>query len=99
MQVPTVVELKITDDGFYHLLTDIKIFTRDQKFQPHVEVQQKSVEGSLVKNIFWIEGDRLIEKQFGEKNVTITRQFSATDVKATLTCDNVTTKTFSEIIS
>lgn len=95
-QIPTIVELTKTDDGFYHLRTDIKVYTHDQKFQPGVEIQQKSVEGSLVKNLFWFEGNRLIEKQFGAK--TVIRQFSATDIQATLSCDNVTTKTYSEII-
>lgn len=98
-QIPTVVELTKADDGFYHLLTNVKVFTRDQKFQPNVEIEQKSVEGSIVKNIFQIEGDRLIETQVGEKTVIITRVFSETGIKATLFCDNVETKTFCEVIS
>lgn len=97
-QVPTVVELKKTDDGFYHLITDVKIYKRDQKFQPNVEIVQKSVEGCLVKNVFRIEGDKLIETQIGEKNVIITRQFSATQIKATLICNGTKTKTICEVI-
>lgn len=97
-QVPTVVELTKADDGFYHLITNVKIYTRDQKFQPDVEIEQKSVEGSIVKNTFRIEGDRLIETQIGPKTVTIIRTFSETGIKATLQCENVETMTFCEII-
>lgn len=66
-QFRTVTESTKTDDGFFHLKTNVKIFTRDQKFQPSVEIIQKNVGGSLVKNILWIEGNRLIEQQIGAK--------------------------------
>lgn len=98
-QLPTIVELTKADDGFYHLITNVKIFTRVQKFLPDVEIEQKSVEGSLVKNTFRIEGDRLIETQVGAKTVTIIRTFSETGIKSKLLCDNVETTTFCEVIS
>lgn len=93
------MELTKADDGFYHLITNVKIYTRDQKFQPDVEIEQKSVEGSLVKNTFQIQGNKLIETQIGPKNVTIIRTFDATGIKSTLQCDNVETMTFCEIIT
>lgn len=79
-------------------MTDVNIFKRDQKFLPGVEIEQKSVEGSLVKNIFRIEGNNLIETQIGKKNVTITRKFSATEIQATMSCEKAKAKTICELI-
>lgn len=98
MKLPTTVELTKSEDGFYHLLTDVKLYTRDQKFKPGLEILQKSVEGRLVKNLFRINGNQLIETQFSDKEITIIRTFSDDTIIATLTCKNVKTKTFCERI-
>lgn len=96
MTIPTTVELTRSDDGYYHLLTDVKFYTRDQMFKPGIEIMQKSVEGRLVKNVFRINGNKLIETQFSDKTVTIIRIFSDETLLTTLACENVKTKTFCE---
>lgn len=96
MTIPTTVELTKSDDGFYHLLTDVTFFTRDQMFKPGLEILQKSVDGRLVKNVFRINGNKLIETQYSDKPVTIIRIFSDETILTTLTCEDVKTKTFCE---
>lgn len=98
MKLPTTVELTKSGDGFYHILTDVKLYTRDQKFEPGVEILQKSVEGRLVKNLFRINGNKLIETQFSDKVITIIRTFSDEAIITTITCENVKTQTFCERI-
>jgi hypothetical protein len=70
------------------------MFSRTQKFQPGVEVQQKTVDGRRVINIFTVEGDKLVERQIGDdKNsvVTIIREFRGNELISTTYCGNVVT--------
>lgn len=82
------------NDGFYYMTTNVTIMKRTQKFQPDCDIVQKSVDGRQVKNLFTINGNTLIEKQFGYKNVTIIREFSNDELISTAICGNVTTKGF-----
>lgn len=69
------------------------VFSRTQKFQPDVEIIQKSVDGRIVKNVFNINGNKLIEKQIDDKTVTIYREFFDDELVSTSVCDDIVSKT------
>lgn len=80
------------DDGFFYLITNVTAFTRTQKFAPGIEIAQKSVDGRRMRNVFTIKGSKLIEQQFGDKNVTIIREFFENELISTSRCGDVVTK-------
>lgn len=63
-----------------------------QKFRLNEEVDIKTPDGRKVKNSFTIVGNVVIEKQIGEKNYVIVREFFDDEMIATLTVGNVSSR-------
>lgn len=72
----TTVQLVKKDDSTYSLNSTILLMTTSQKFKLGEEKEVTTLDGRKIKNIFTIQGNTLIEKQLGEKSLTITREFS-----------------------
>lgn len=96
--VRTTIILTKGDDGFYYLTTNVTVFSRTQKFIPGMEIIQKTVDGRLVRNVFHVKGNKLIENQYGDKNVTIRREFFENELVSTSTCGNVVSTTLCRVI-
>ena len=71
----TVQLVKKDDDDTYSLNSTILFVTTSQKFKLDEEKEVTTADGRKVKNIFTIQGNILTEKQLGEKNFIITREF------------------------
>lgn len=69
------MELVRKSDDTYSLNSTIMLLTVSQKFKLGEGKDVTTQDGRKVNNIFTIEGNKLIEKQIGEKTMTITREF------------------------
>lgn len=72
--LPTKVQLTKEGD-IYTLHTTILLLSTSQKFKLEEGKDITTPDGRKVHNSFYIEGNKLIEKQVGEKTMTITREF------------------------
>jgi hypothetical protein len=71
----TVVQLTKNNDE-YSLNTTILLMTTSQKFKINVEKDVTTLDGRKIREVFSKESDNvLIERQIGEKTMTITRTF------------------------
>lgn len=74
--IPSSNQLVKLNDREYALNTILPFMTHQQKFIPDEEIEQKTVDGRKVKNIFTIQGNKLIEKQIEpNREVVIVREF------------------------
>ena len=71
----TVVQLTKKGD-VYSLNSTIMLFSTSQKFKLGEGKNVTTSDGRKVINIFEIEGNKLIEKQIGEKTLIIEREYS-----------------------
>lgn len=89
--------VKISENE-YGLNTIIPFKTHQQKFIPGKEIEQKTIDGRSVKNIFTIEGNKLIERQIEpNREVIITREFSDTQMIGVSTVGDVVNKSWSSV--
>ncbi|KAG5681929.1 hypothetical protein PVAND_011332 [Polypedilum vanderplanki] len=71
----TTLQLTKKSDGTYSLNSTILVFSTSQKFTLGVGKDLTTTDGRKVNNIFYIEGNKLIEKQIGERTLIIEREF------------------------
>jgi hypothetical protein len=71
----TTLQLVKKNDGSYSLNTTILLFSTSQKFTLGVGKDVTTSDGRKVSNIFYMEGNKLIEKQIGERTLTVEREF------------------------
>ncbi|KAG5681930.1 hypothetical protein PVAND_011333 [Polypedilum vanderplanki] len=82
---------KLNDD-YYAFTTTIPIKTHVQKFKINEEIEQDTMDGRRVKNLFRIEGECLIEKQIEDiRKVTIIREFRDTEMIAIIKVNDICT--------
>lgn len=55
-------------------------------------------DGRKIKNIFTIEGNKLIEQQVGEKTITVIREFTDDQIISTASVGNVTSTTWFKLV-
>lgn len=79
--VSPVVELT-EKDGVYTLKTTSTFKNTEIKFKLGEEFDEDTVDGRKVKSVCTLEGNKLIQVQKGEKNTTIEREFTPTEMKA-----------------
>lgn len=98
--VNPVVELT-EKDGVYTLKTTSPFKNTEIKFKLGEEFEEETADGRKVSSTCTLEGNKLIQVQKGEKNSTIEREFSATEMKAVsvLPPDNGETSSFGAIIA
>ena len=76
---PTV---EITKDGDqYSLKTVTAIKTSEIKFELGKEFEEDRMDGKKVKTVVNAEGNKLIQTQFGDKEVKIVREFNDKELK------------------
>lgn len=71
----TTVQLVKKDDETYSLNSIIMLLKTSQLFKLDEEKEVTTADGRKVMNSFSIEGNKLIEKQIGEKSMVIEREF------------------------
>lgn len=79
--VSPVVELS-ENNGLYTLKTTSPFKNTEIKFKLGEEFEEETVDGRKVKSVCTLDGNKLIQVQKGEKQTTIEREFSSTEMKA-----------------
>jgi len=87
--VSPTVELK-KDGDKYTLVTSSTFKNTEISFELGKEFDEETLDGRNVKSVITLEGNKLIQKQGGEPPSTIIREFTETDMVATMTVGNVT---------
>lgn len=93
----TTVQLVKTDD-LYSLNSTILFLTTSQKFKVGEAKDVTTQDGRKVKNIFTIEGNRLIEQQIGEKTLTIIREYSDDQLIVTTSMGSVVSTSWCKLV-
>ncbi|KAL0111823.1 hypothetical protein PUN28_013187 [Cardiocondyla obscurior] len=86
--VSPVVEIT-EKDGVYTLKTTSPFKNTEIKFKLGEEFDEETPDGRKVKSVCTLEGNKLIQVQKGEKDTTIEREFSATEMKAIMKVDDI----------
>lgn len=79
--VNPVVELT-ENDGTYILKTNSPFKSSEIKFKLGEEFEEETPDGRKVKSVCTLEGNKLLHVQKGEKETTIEREFTPTEMKA-----------------
>lgn len=98
--IPSSCELIKIGENEYSFNTILPYKTYQQKFIPGEERDHETTDGRKIKNIFQIEGNKLIEKQIEpNREVIIVREFSEKVLEGTATVnENVKCKMYSDFI-
>ncbi|XP_054715080.1 fatty acid-binding protein-like [Uloborus diversus] len=75
---PTV-EIKQEGDEF--VVKTIAFKNSEIRFKLGEEFEEKRLDGATVKTVVTLEGGKLVQKQFGDKEVTITREVDGDTLK------------------
>lgn len=90
--VSSTVELIKEEDGTYSFNTTSTFKTSELKFKPDVEFEEKRMDGETVPCVVTLEGNKMIQKQKGNKLVTIEREFTDAELFVTCTVGDVVSK-------
>jgi len=83
--------IDITQDGdLYTMKTTTAIKNSEVKFRLGEEFEEARMDGKNVKSKMVADGNKLIQTQFGDKEVTIIREFTPTDLITTCKVGDVT---------
>ncbi|KAF3421129.1 hypothetical protein QLX08_008561 [Tetragonisca angustula] len=83
-----VVELT-ENNGVYTLKTSSAFKNSEIKFKLNQEFDEETIDGRQVKSVCTLEGNKLIQIQKGEKETTIEREFTPTEMKAIMKVDDI----------
>lgn len=83
-----VVELT-ENNGLYTLKTTSPFKDSEIKFKLGEEFDEVTPDDRKVKSICTMEGNKLLQVQNGEKQTTIEREFTATEMKAIMKVDDI----------
>ncbi|XP_063223521.1 fatty acid-binding protein, muscle-like isoform X2 [Bacillus rossius redtenbacheri] len=86
--VSPTIELKKAGDE-YSLQTTSTLKSTTITFKLGQEFDEETADGRKVKSTVTFDGNKMVHNQKGEKDTVIIREFSADEVKATMTADNV----------
>ncbi|XP_031839722.1 fatty acid binding protein isoform X2 [Nomia melanderi] len=86
--VSPVVELT-EDSGLYTLKTTSPFKNSEIKFKLGEEFEEETPDGRKVKSVCTMEGNKLVQIQKGEKQTTIEREFTPTEMKAIMKVDDI----------
>uniref|UniRef100_A0A1W7RAI2 Fatty acid-binding protein n=1 Tax=Hadrurus spadix TaxID=141984 RepID=A0A1W7RAI2_9SCOR len=82
--------VEISNDGDTWTIKTITTFkTSEIKFKLGEEFQETRLDGSIVKTVVTLDGDKLVQKQFGDKEVVITREIEGDKLKVVCTVDDI----------
>lgn len=71
----TTVQLVKKPDDSYVLYSTVLLVTTPQKFTLGEEKELTTSDGRKIKNVFTMDGNKLTEKQIGEKTMIVEREF------------------------
>lgn len=94
----TTVQL-VKKDDVYSLISYFLLLTTSQKFKVGEAKDVTTQDGRKIKNIFTIEGNKLIEQQIGEKTMTIVREYSDDQMIVTSTIGNVVCTSWCKLVN
>ncbi|XP_014474982.1 PREDICTED: myelin P2 protein isoform X1 [Dinoponera quadriceps] len=86
--VSPVVELT-ENNGTYTLKTTSPFKNTEIKFKLGEEFDEETADGRKVKSVCTLEGNKLVQVQKGDKDTTIEREFSPTEMKAIMKADDI----------
>ncbi|XP_053973373.1 probable fatty acid-binding protein isoform X2 [Hylaeus anthracinus] len=86
--VNPVVELT-ENNGLYTLKTTSPFKSSEIKFKLGEEFDEETPDGRKVKSVCSLEGNKLVQIQKGEKQTTIEREFTPTEMKAVMKVDDI----------
>lgn len=98
--IPSSTQVVQISDNEYAVNTILPFKTHQQKFILGEEIEQNTIDGRRVKNVFTLEnGNRLIEKQI-EKNreVTLIREFTGNEMLGKSVVGDVTSNHWSILV-
>lgn len=87
-KVSPVVELT-ENDGVYTLKTSSTFKNSEIKFKLGEEFDEETPDGRTVKSVCTLEGNKLTQIQKGEKETTIIREFTPTNMNAIMKVDDI----------
>jgi formylmethanofuran:tetrahydromethanopterin formyltransferase len=96
--ITTTVQLVKKSETDYSLNSTLLLLTTSQKFKLGEEKSVTTVDGRKVKNVFTIEGNKLIEKQLGEKDLIIERVFFSDQLIVTSSMGGVESKAWCKLV-
>jgi len=83
--------VEITKDGeTYSLKTLTAIKNSEIKFELGKEFEEARMDGKNVKTVVVADGNKLVQTQYGDKEVKIVREFNGNELKVTASCGPVT---------
>lgn len=85
-----VVDLVKNADGSYTLNTNSTFKSTSITFRLGEEFDETTLDDREVKSVCTLEGNKLIQRQGGDKPTTIVREFTADEMIATMTIGDVT---------
>lgn len=85
---PTV-EIKAEGDD-WSIKTHTMLKTTELKFTLGKEFDENRMDGTTVKSLVTLDGNKLVQKQFGDKEVTITREVKDGHLEVTCALEGVT---------
>lgn len=94
----TTVQLVKKSDDLYSLNSTILLLTTSQKFKLGEEKDVTTQDGRKVKNVFTIEGNKLIEKQIGEKTFMIVREYFDEELIVTTSMGEVVSTSWCKLV-
>lgn len=86
--VSPVVELT-ENSGVYTLKTTSPFKNSEIKFKLGEEFDEETPDGRKVKSVCTLDGNKLIQIQKGDKQTTIEREFTPTEMKAIMKVDDI----------
>jgi len=89
---PTV---EIKQEGDEYIIKTLAFKNSEIRFKLGQEFEEKRLDGNTVKTVITLEGGKLVQKQHGDKEVTITREVDGDTLK--VVCESgavVSTRTY-----
>ncbi|XP_033188074.1 sodium/calcium exchanger regulatory protein 1 isoform X2 [Bombus vosnesenskii] len=86
--VSPVIELT-ENNGVYTLKTTSAFKNSEIKFKLGEEFDEETADGRKVKSVCTLDGNKLTQVQKGEKDTTIEREFTPTEMKAIMKVDDI----------
>lgn len=85
---PTI-EIEVKDDGSFVVKTITTLKNSEIQFKLGEEFEEKRLDGVSAKSVITKEGNKLIQKQFTDPPVDITREFTGDKLVTTCKCKDV----------
>ena len=97
--VPVTTELVQLHDNKYSLITTVPFVRHEQKFSPGQELDNTTIDGRKIKNIFTMDGNKLVEKQIEpNREVTIIREYFDKEMSGTKIIGKLVTKNWNTFV-